>query len=95
MFHANCIIKQVNDCHPSEQGEEMPMHTFILTLDTPEVTQAVEDALLQAGCNDGFLYSHDGVTYLDFEREGASLQEAIQSAIRDVQAAGYQAIRVD
>lgn len=73
----------------------MPMHTFNLVLDTPEVNQTVEDAILEAGCDDGFLYSRDGATYLDFEREAASLQEAVQSAIQDVQAAGYRVVRVE
>jgi hypothetical protein len=36
-----------------------------------------------------------GVAYLDFDREANSLEEAVRSAIDDIQAAGFRATRVE
>ncbi|MGA2796264.1 MAG: hypothetical protein ABSE63_01665 [Thermoguttaceae bacterium] len=71
-------------------------YSFTLVLaDVPEITQQVEDALFEAGCDDTLLGNRDGVTYLDFDRDANNLQEALQSAIRDVRKAGFTAIRIE
>ena len=65
------------------------VHRFTLVLTgISEVSTEIEDALFEAGCDDALLWTRDGVAYLDFDREAASYQEAVQSAIADVQAAG-------
>jgi hypothetical protein len=54
------------------------------TLD--DVPVAVLDALVDAGCDDGFPSSSNGLTKLSFYREAGSLEDAIRSALRDVSA---------
>jgi len=52
------------------------------------ITDDVEGALFQAGCDDALLGMCDGRTFLDFDRQAPTLQDAILSAIRDVEKAG-------
>lgn len=62
--------------------------TFSFTLvlaGVTEVTEDLENALFEAGCDDALLGMRDGVLFLDFDREGPSWAEAILSAIADVQ----------
>lgn len=71
-------------------------HSFRLTLSGfGELTDAIEDALA-VRCPDGTLGIHAGVPYLDFDREADSLDEAIKSAIKDVEecGAGIQVMQV-
>jgi hypothetical protein len=49
-----------------------------------ELTDEVEDALFEAGCDDATLSFQYGGARLDFSRRANSLQEAILSAINDV-----------
>lgn len=71
-------------------------HTFTLILaDSPEINDDLENALFEAGCDDALLGSRNGVTYLDFDREADTLRDAIESAIRDVQIAGYAVARIE
>jgi hypothetical protein len=62
-----------------------------------DVTSAVEDALLKAGCDDATLSMRSGRPYLSFARGGDSMKDAILSAIRAVLSAGIGAdvLRVD
>jgi hypothetical protein len=46
------------------------------------------DALFAAGCDDGTPASSQGLAWIHFDREAASLEEAIRSAVINVQAAG-------
>jgi len=73
-------------------------HEFTLVLDgVSELTQRVEDALFEAGCDDGTVSLRSGRIFLTFSREAASLKEAIISAIRDVNNANIGAVvlRID
>jgi hypothetical protein len=64
-------------------------HSFTLILSGDgELTEGLQDALFEAGCDDALLGSRGGVLYLDFDREGASLDDAVLSAIGDVERAG-------
>jgi len=47
-----------------------------------------EDALLEAGCNDALILVVNGELRLDFDREAASYEEAVSSAISDIARAG-------
>ena len=47
------------------------------------------DALGEAGCNDCSVSVHGRGLELEFDRAAQSLQEAIASAIRDVESAGF------
>ena len=53
-----------------------------------EVSDELANALFEAGCDDGTAGSSRGIATVSFSREAASLEEAIRSAIADVQRAG-------
>jgi hypothetical protein len=72
------------------------VHSFVVTLAAvSEITDAVEDAVLGAGCDDALLWSRDGNVHLRFRREAESLGDAIGSAVRDVERAGFAVARVE
>lgn len=50
-----------------------------------ENTSELEDSLYKAGCDDALINFLDGAVYLDFDREAASLKEAVISANKDVE----------
>jgi len=53
------------------------------------------DALYEAGCDDGTVVTREGVTYIAFDREAESLEEAIRTATADVRAGGFEVVRVE
>jgi hypothetical protein len=72
------------------------VHTFTLLLvNEHELTTELEDALFEAGCDDGMLFSKNQVVYIEFDRDADSLEEAIVSAINNVESAGFQVARVE
>lgn len=72
------------------------VHTFTLLLvNEHELTTELEDALFEAGCDDGMLFSKNQVVYIEFDRDADSLEEAIVSAINEVESAGFQVARVE
>jgi hypothetical protein len=74
----------------------LKIHAFRVVLaNVTELTDALEDALFEAGCDDAGLGSCDGVVTIDFDREAESLGQAIDSAIADVKRAGFKVARVD
>ena len=75
----------------------MDTYTFTLILDAaPEQVEGpLADALFEAGCDDALLGSAEGVVHLDFDRETASLVEAISSAIRQVESTGVRVLRLE
>jgi hypothetical protein len=68
--------------------------TLILAAVT-EMTVDMADALFEAGCDDSSPWSSEGVVSVAFDREAESLGDAIGSAIKNVEAAGYTVARVD
>ncbi len=56
--------------------------------------QCVEDRLYEAGCDDALLCSINNNLYLEFERKALSLDLAIQNALRNIETAGCQSIRI-
>jgi hypothetical protein len=73
-------------------------HDFTLVLTgISELTERVENALYEAGCDDATLSMRCGRPYLTFSRTAPSLKAAILSAVRDVRKAGIGAdvLRVD
>ena len=50
---------------------------------------------MRAGSDDGKLVTRNGVTHIAFDREAASLEEAIRSATADVRRAGFEVARVE
>ncbi len=60
-------------------------HYFTLTLTAvTELTTETENALFEAGCDDATLSARNGKVFLMFTRIAATRDEAISSAIRDV-----------
>ena len=70
--------------HPNPDLQEC--YAFTLRLSGfDELTEEIENCLFTAGCDDALLGIHAGSPYLSFDREADSLEEAIHSAIKDVQ----------
>ena len=70
------------------------MHTYTFTVilgDRTEMTEDLAEALAAAGCDDGLAGSSSGVASVIFDREAESLEQAVRSAIADVQKAGCRA----
>ena len=74
----------------------MSIDHLTLIVDGPDLQDgAIIDRLLEAGCDDAATGRSDGIQYVDFDREGASLDEAVLSAVRDVgQVDGVSVIRL-
>lgn len=53
-----------------------------------------EDALYEAGCDDALVAVIDGTIFLDFDREASSYENAVKSAIRDVEHAGGRVLKI-
>ena len=73
-------------------------HDFTLSLTgITELTQAAEDALFAAGCDDATISARSGRVFLTFSRVAPTLKDAILSAIRDVKKAdiGAVVLRID
>lgn len=63
--------------------------------DTVEITDEQADKLFEAGCDDGTPASCNGLTWIHFDREAGSLEEAIRSAIVQVRFAGFTGAKVE
>ena len=72
----------------------MREHEFTLVLATAEESEEDANRLYEAGCSDGSISTSLGVTRIDFHREASTLEDAIRSAIADVQSAGFQVAHV-
>ena len=74
----------------------MPTHHFTLIVDGADLQdESVVNGLFESGCDDALVGSTDGVQFLDFDRDAASLDEAVLSAVADVERVdGVQVIRV-
>lgn len=67
----------------------MKAHEFTVILASPEESEDDANRLYEAGCSDGSISTSGGVTRIDFRRESDQLEDAIRSAIANVQAAGF------
>lgn len=47
----------------------------------------VEDSLYEVGCSDALIWSRGGSIILDFDREASSYNEAVSSAMADIDSA--------
>jgi hypothetical protein len=76
----------------------MHMKTYefdVILKEMSEVTDHQADELFAAGCDDGTPAGCDGLAWIHFDREAASLEEAILSAVTQVQAAGFMVSKVE
>lgn len=70
----------------------MKIFKFTLVLkNVNENTNNLEDSLYEANCDDALIDYRNGVISLNFDREGSSLEEAVISAINDVQSSSVEA----
>jgi hypothetical protein len=53
-----------------------------------EISDELAEALFEAGCDDGSPWSSQGVAAVGFDRQSESFEQAVRSAIADVQKAG-------
>ena len=73
----------------------MKTYEFVATLSPgTEHSDDFVEALCEAGCDDGSVWSSEGVVHIGFSRQAESLEEAIRSAVADVQKAGSQVAQV-
>lgn len=74
----------------------MPTHHFTLIVDGADLQrESVVDSLFEAGCDDALVGSTDGIQFIDFDREAASFDDAVLSAVADVeQVSGIQVVRM-
>ena len=64
----------------------MPIHHFTLIVEGPHLQDdSLVDEAFEAGCGDAAIGRVDGIQYVDFDREAASLDEAIRSAVADLE----------
>ena len=71
-------------------------YSFSLILSgVSELTVQMADALFEIGCDDATPGSCGGIVSVDFDREAESLGDAIGSAVKDVERAGFAVARVD
>jgi hypothetical protein len=67
----------------------------VILKEVSEVTDEQADALFAAGCDDGTPTCCNGLAWIHFDRAAASLEEAIRSAISQVQSAGFRVAKVE
>ena len=74
----------------------MPNHHFTLIVEGRDMQQdEAIDALLEGGCDDGTAGCSDGVQFVVFDREAESLDEAVLSAVADIERVqGLKVVRV-
>ncbi len=75
------------------RSKKKPQETYRFALVLTDVTESddiVEDALFEAGCDDAMLVLRDGVTYLEFDREGDDFESSILSAVRNAESTNYR-----
>ncbi len=67
----------------------------VILKDVSEVTDDQADELFSAGCDDGTPASCEGVAWIHFDRNATSLEEAIATAVQQVQVAGLRVSKVE
>ena len=74
----------------------MTTYQFTLILSSvAEITPELSDSLYEATGGDIEFNMRDGVAYLEFERAAASLSDAVNSAISQVEGVGVRVVRVE
>ena len=66
----------------------------VILKDIAQVNDEQADLLFERGCDDGTPASCDGTAWIHFDREASSLEEAIRSAVSQVQSAGFIVTRI-
>ena len=76
--------------------DERSTYQFTLIVDGPDLQdQSFIDLLFEAGCDDATVGVSDGVQYVDFDREAGALDDAILSAVDDLETLkGVEVVRI-
>lgn len=74
----------------------MAIFEFTLVVEGPDVHgDKTVNALFEAGCDDALVRSSEGIQYLDFDREAESLEEAVLSAVAEIESVdGLKVVRL-
>ena len=74
----------------------MPTHHFTLIVDGADLQdESVVNSLFESGCDDAQVGCTDGVQFIDFNRDAASLDAAVLSAVADAERVdGIRVLRV-
>lgn len=71
-------------------------YQFTLVLkNVNEATPMLEDSLFEAGCDDALINFRNNTVFLDFDRDGASIENVIIDTIKQVESASVQPIVVN
>ncbi|MDA1055490.1 MAG: hypothetical protein O3C40_34250 [Planctomycetota bacterium] len=72
------------------------MNTFDFTISIDKFVEDLDviDAFY-ARCDDVSMFNADGVTRITFHRDAATLDEAIRSAVSDVQSSGFKVKQIE
>ena len=75
----------------------MPTHHFTLIVDGADCQDgAMLDRLFEAGCDDALVGSADGVQFIVFDRDAASFDVAVSSAVENVERVrGVRVVRLE
>jgi len=73
-----------------------PMSTFDFTITIDQMVEELDaiDAFY-GRCGDVSMFNSDGITKITFHRDAASLDDAIRTAVSDVQAFGYKVKHIE
>ncbi len=66
-------------------------HFILVLTGVDEHTPGLEDALFEAGCDEALVYYRNNVVFLEFDKAGECLQQAIIEAIKAIEAAPINA----
>jgi hypothetical protein len=67
----------------------------VVLQDVEDLTDHQADALFASGCHDDSPASSCGTSWIHFDREALSLEDAIRSAIQQIRSAGFQVSEVE
>jgi hypothetical protein len=67
----------------------------VILKNVSEITDEQADVLFEAGCDDGTPASCNSQAWIHFDREDSSLEQAIRSAVAQVQSAGFTVSKVE
>ncbi len=74
----------------------MKSYEFDVVLkDVSELTDQQADELFASGCDDGTPAGCNGIFWVHFNREAASLEDAIRSAVMQIRTAGFHVAKVE
>ncbi len=67
----------------------MPTYHFTLIVDGPDLQdERWVDRVFEAGCDDTTIGRSEGVQYIAFDRDAVSFDEAVASALHDIEGVG-------